>query len=197
MESKIAFFKRAPVGFLGANCYIVSGGGGLAAVIDPGADYGGLKSLLDVNGLKAEAVLLTHGHSDHLGAAKKFQDAGVKIYMHGADAGMIRDFGADAYVSDGEVLDIAGMSITVIHTPGHTKGGVCYYTCGTLFSGDTLFHGDIGRTDLPGGDPGQIEASIRDKLYTLPDDTKVFPGHEEETTIGEEKQCNQYVRMEY
>lgn len=194
MNGKITFFKRVPAGFLGANCYMLAGAGNSAAVIDPGADYEKLKEALEGNGFKAEAVLLTHGHFDHCGAAKKFQDAGARICMHKADAEMIRDFKADVYVSDGDVLNVAGLSIKVMHTPGHSLGGVCYYTDGTLFSGDTLFHGDVGRTDLKGGDFGQIKKSIQEKLYTLPDDTKVYPGHEEETTTGEEKRGNHYVK---
>ena len=195
----IIFFKRIPVGFLGTNCYIISGDNKNAVVIDPGADFDKLKAALETNGLTAAAALLTHGHFDHHRAAKKFQETGVKIYLHRADEGLISYaprtitpilFTPDVYIQDGQVLELAGLDIRVIHTPGHTAGGVCYYVGGLLFSGDTLFHGDTGRTDLRGGSFAQIKDSVVNRLFVLPDETKVYPGHEEETTIGEEKQWN-------
>ena len=250
MENKIRFFKRIPVGALGTNCYIVSGGGENAAVIDPGADFGRIQAVLDGNHLRAETVLLTHGHFDHHRAAKQFQAVGAKIYMHAADEQKIAYaprtvkpilFKPDGYVCDnaailnagserncvqtrrGErkirslfpineefsveaatqyqrnlsALETAGLRFTVIHTPGHTPGGVCYYldADGILFSGDTLFHGDVGRTDFEGGDFGQLKESILNKLYALPDNTVVYPGHGEETTVGEEKRYNECVRQ--
>jgi len=201
----ITFFKRIPVGFIRANCYIISGDKTNAVLIDPGGDYEKLKTVLDGSNLRAEAVLLTHGHYDHHRAAKQFQDAGAKIYMHAADReiipyihGFVKPvmFEPDFDVSDGETLSLAGLEIKVMHTPGHSKGGVCYYINNVLFTGDTLFHGDVGRTDLPGGNAAALRESIRKKLYALPDDTVVYPGHEEETTIGEEKRFNNYVRSD-
>ena len=191
------------MGFLGTNCYIISGDNKSAVVIDPGADFKKLKSVLETSGLKAESVLLTHGHFDHHRAAKEFQETGVKIYLHRADEKLIAYamrtiqpvlFTPDVYIDGGQTLELAGLSIDVIHTPGHTPGGVCYYVGGILFSGDTLFHGDTGRTDLKGGNFEQIKDSVLNKLFVLPDETKVYPGHEEETTIGEEKLWNTVTR---
>jgi glyoxylase-like metal-dependent hydrolase (beta-lactamase superfamily II) len=102
----------------------------------------------------------------------------------------------DALLADGDAIDIDGLSLRVLHTPGHTQGSVCFYANGVLFAGDTLFAGSIGRTDLPGGDYDQEMASICDRLLALPDDTIVLPGHMQQTTIGHERQRNPYVRME-
>lgn len=192
-----------PVGPLGTNCYILSGDNETAAVIDPGADYRRIDTVLTGNGLRPAAVLLTHGHFDHQGAAKAFQDAGVKIYMNRADESYIHKaphfikpaiFKPDVYPEDGGILEIAGLKIEVIFTPGHTPGGVCFYTGGLLMSGDTLFYRDVGTTELEGGDFEALQNSILTRLYTLPGDTRVYPGHGEETTIGEEMRLNHYVR---
>ncbi len=191
------------VGFLCANCYL-AGKKGQAVIIDPGANFGKIKAALEKNGLTAAAVLLTHGHFDHHGAAKKFQDAGLKIYMHAADEILIARppakrgdaFKPDIYVSDGDIIQEPGLGIRVITAPGHSMGGVCYYTEGKLFSGDTLFLGDVGRTDLYGGDFNALKSSIINKLYALPDETEVYPGHGGATTIGREKKNNSYVRAE-
>src|SRR5439155_3419215 len=99
----------------------------------------------------------------------------------------------DAPLADGDVVEVDGLRLTVLHTPGHTRGSVCFYTEGLLFSGDTLFYGSIGRTDLPGGDMQQIMSSIVDRLLTLPDDTIVLPGHMRETRIGHERATNPFV----
>ncbi len=154
--------------------------------------------------------MLTHAHFDHiLGATAFAQHFSVPIAIGKNDEPALSDpqfngaaqFGiqgvppikADEMLSEGDEIAVGSLMLRVIETPGHTKGGVSYYTSGYLFCGDTLFQESLGRTDLPGGSYEQIVASIKDKLYALPDETKVYPGHGPTTTIGYEKQNNFYV----
>ena len=179
-------------------------------VVDPGASAPKLAEEIQSRGYQPVAILLTHGHFDHAGAAEEL--AGllhVKIYAHEAEkdtlenpaynvSGMIgkkESYHADIFVKDEEVLTLAGFSIKVLYTPGHTAGGCCYYIAAedVLFSGDTLFCQSVGRTDFPGGSMSQIVRSIREKLLDLPDHTKVYPGHMEATKIGQERQWNPYL----
>lgn len=198
--------KTVVVGDLGVNCYILTQEQ-KAIVIDPGDEYHKIKQVLD--GKKVEAVLLTHGHFDHTGAVNQFQKDGAKVYVSKEDAKMLLDsytclsapFGfpfnpikADCTFSDNDILDIIGIKIKVILTPGHTKGSACFLIDNMLFSGDTLFQNSIGRTDFPGGDFETISDSIRNKLYVLDENTPVFSGHGEQTTIKEEKCFNMFVR---
>lgn len=194
------------VGDLGVNCYILTNDD-KAIVIDPGAEYNKIKEAL--NGKKVEAVLLTHGHFDHTGAVKQFQDNGAKVYVSKEDAKMLLDgytslaqpFGypftpikADETFNDNDMIELIGLKIKVILTPGHTTGSACFLIDDILFSGDTLFNRSIGRTDFPGGDFQAISASIRNKLYVLDEDTPVFSGHGNKTTIKDEKCFNMFVR---
>ncbi|MBE7091799.1 MAG: MBL fold metallo-hydrolase [Clostridiales bacterium] len=194
------------VGDLGVNCYIVSVEN-KAIVIDPGDEYNKIKEAL--KGKTVEAILLTHGHFDHTGAVKKFQDDGAKVYISKEDAKMLVDgytslanpFGyqftpikADVTFNDNDVLELIDIKIKVILTPGHTKGSACFLCDNILFSGDTLFYRSIGRTDFPGGDFETISHSIRNKLYVLNEETVVLSGHGNETTIKEEKCSNMFVR---
>ena len=190
-------FIRLVIGPLENNCYILSGDGLGAVIIDPTGNFPEITAALDGAGLAPSAVLLTHGHFDHIGAAKRLQDAGAEIYIHAGDIdkigsgmgfGRVTPFTLDKTFSDGEILQLAGLEIKIIHTPGHTSGGVCFYCSfeNVLFTGDTLFNGDIGRTDLPSGNYTQLIRSIKEKLFILPPCTKVFPGHGGGTTIGDE-----------
>jgi len=203
-------FKILSLGFMDNRCYILSGNGKDAVVIDAPKGAERIKEETEKDGLTVKYVLLTHGHFDHVGAAKKLQDAGAKIYLHKSDTDKTFDarlnepFEPDFDLSDKEELGLAGLKIKVIQTAGHTSGGVCFLAREAkeergeekllLFSGDTLFCGDIGRTDLPSGNFKELEKNIKERLYTLSDDTVVYPGHGEETTIGNEKRYNNHVR---
>ena len=179
-------------------------------VIDPGDCAQLLAEKIKQKGLKPKAILLTHGHFDHAMAAEELAGIfGGKIYAHEAEketleqsglnaSGMIgrRDsYQADVFVKDGQVLQLAGMDLTVLHTPGHTEGGCCFYSeeDKVLFSGDTLFCQSVGRTDFPRGSMSQLIRSIRGKLLVLPDDVKVYPGHMGVTTIGMERRGNPFI----
>lgn len=194
------------VGDLQVNCYIVSNGSD-AVVIDPGDDYEDI--IKAAQGKKIKAVLLTHGHFDHTGAVKRLQKDGAEVYVSKNEEYMLSDsysclsapFGfpfneikADHTFDDGDNLNLCGITFKVILTPGHTTGSVCFLVDNILFSGDTLFLGSIGRTDFPGGDFDVISKSIKEKLYTLEENIKVYAGHGEETTIGQEKMFNPFVR---
>lgn len=197
---------KVVVGDLQVNCYIVSNGTD-AVVIDPGDEYENI--INGAQGKKIKAVLLTHGHFDHTGAVNKFQKDGAEVYVSKNEEHMLSDgysclaepFGfpfnkiqADHIFDDGDILEIANMTFKVILTPGHTTGSVCFLADDILFSGDTLFQGSVGRWDFPGGDFEVLTSSIKEKLYALPENTVVYAGHGGETTIGEEKMSNPFVR---
>ncbi len=201
-------------GAVDTNCYIV----GCpvtkeAAVIDPGAfSPGEVQSILGFlasEGLMAKYIINTHGHIDHIAGNRAVKKAtGAPILVHADDAGRLGDgqlngsflFGmdiqsppADRLLADGEIIALGGLQVKVLHTPGHTPGGICLLVDNTLFSGDTLFAGSVGRTDLPGGSERAIINSIKEKLMTLPDDTSVRPGHGPRTSIGREKNENPFL----
>lgn len=203
--------ERFVIGALGTNCYIVKNEETEECIlIDPAVCPAEMVSHIRTGGMNLRAILLTHGHFDHImgldGFLKEFP---VPVYACEEEAPLLRDaslnasadyyapytFSGAKYVKDGQNLKIAGMEFQVIHTPGHTAGGCCYYfpKDGVLFSGDTLFHGSVGRTDFPTGSQSQLIRSIREKLIPLPDETKVYPGHMDETTIGFEKQYNPFL----
>ncbi len=194
-----------------ANCFILGcETTKAAAVIDPGDDADRILMELAKAELKVEYLINTHGHFDHVGANKRMKDAtGAKIAIHPGDEPMLEElsrsammFGlsaensppADQVLNHGDTVSFGDITLEVIHTPGHSAGGICLYTPGHLFAGDTLFAGSIGRTDLPGGDYDTLIASIKEKLFGLADDTIVYTGHGPETTIGKEKQMNPFLR---
>ena len=199
------------LGMVGTNCYLVVNEEEKQCIlIDPAVYSGEIAEQIRREGLDLRAILLTHGHFDHImgidGFRKEFPE--IPVYAHREEEALLKDasmnaslefgrqytFSGAAYAEDGDVLDLAGMQFQVIHTPGHTIGGCCYYLQEekVLFSGDTLFRESIGRTDLPTGNGGQLMRSIREKLFTLPEETAVYPGHMERTTIGDEKKYNPY-----
>ena len=197
---------------IGTNCYLVINEETKDTVmVDPGAYPAKLKNAVKEQGLKLKAVLMTHAHFDHImGLSDVMEDIKVPVYVEEADLPMMMDgesnlssgymrggyqFADAVPVRDGQQLQIAGFQFRVIHTPGHTAGGTCYYieSDKTLMSGDTLFAGSVGRTDYPTASSAAMMESLHDKLCKLPDDTDVYPGHGEFTTIGYEKQNNPYM----
>lgn len=198
-----------PLGAIGANCYILGCGGGEAVVIDIGEQPQRLIGFLEQHSLKVNTILLTHGHYDHVGGVEAVRKAyGAKVYIHENDAEMLRsgeanlaaDFGEEFQpvesfetLTDNQILHIGELEIKVLHTPGHTPGGVCYLTEGKLFSGDTLFRGSIGRLDL-GGNRDDMIASLR-RLVRLEGDYEVYPGHEASSTLDWERANNRYMRF--
>lgn len=198
-----------PVGYLGTNCYILAGDEGHCAVIDPGANPEKIARLLKDQALEPQAILLTHAHYDHIGAVDELMRLypDINLYVPEKDAnGITRaaTLSRDIFVSDenaqsavqvrdGDKIQIGGLEISVIHTPGHTVGGCCYLCEQELFTGDTLFYMDCGRVDLPGGDYGQMLASLK-KLAALSGDPAVYPGHGESSTLDFERRNNRYMR---
>lgn len=209
--------KRYVVGMLQTNCYmIIHEDTKECIIIDPGAEGKQLAEKIKADGLRPVAILLTHGHFDHVKAAKFLsEEFAVSIYAHEKEADTLKDpqknasvimnlkktYDADCFVKDHEILNLAGVEIEVIHTPGHTEGGCCYYipTEGVLFSGDTLFVQSVGRTDLAGGSMSQLIRSITEKILPLNEagnwetDIMVYPGHGEATTIETERINNPYL----
>jgi glyoxylase-like metal-dependent hydrolase (beta-lactamase superfamily II) len=201
---------RLVVGPLQVNCYIVYDDRTKEAmVIDPGDDGGEILGLIKSKGLTVRYIVNTHAHFDHVGANQKLKDAtGAELLIHEADSALLsttashaRMFGmtapsspkADRYVKHGDVLLVGGQSFTVLHTPGHSAGGISLVGEGVVFTGDSLFAGSIGRTDFPGGDLMTLITSIKTHLLSLPDDTVVLSGHGPQSTIGEERRENPFL----
>ncbi|OQX24586.1 MAG: MBL fold metallo-hydrolase [Desulfobacteraceae bacterium IS3] len=205
--------RTLELGPIMANCYILGCEETLeAVVIDPGDDAAEILFELAESRLKVKYILNTHGHFDHVGANKKMKEAtDAPILIHASDAPMLgmlaahaASFGlsaenspaADQFIKDGDTISFGkNITLKVIHTPGHTPGGVSFYTDGRVFVGDTLFAGSIGRTDFPGGDYDTLISGIQKKLFLLDDNVVVYTGHGPETTIGREKKFNPYVAM--
>lgn len=204
--------KKFLAGPLGTNCYLlVNEMTKEAVIIDPASCSDRLKECVEKEGIKIKAVLLTHAHFDHImGIDDVLEIYGeMPVYVHqediemlenpglnlSADYGMNYSYRKGTAVRDGQVLSLIGYEIKVIHTPGHTPGGVCYYVEPEeiLISGDTLFQGSVGRTDFPGGSSSQLSRSIKEKLFVLPENTHVYPGHMGTTTIWHEKGHNPFV----
>ncbi len=201
---------RTVLGMVGTNCYFVYDEEEKKAfVIDPAFDGEGIYERLTKNGIEVAAILLTHGHFDHIMGVNELREkTGVKVYAAKAEQALCEDAAlncsdqirrpytvkADVYLADGETITAAGISCKMIETPGHTAGSSCYYfeEEKLLLCGDTLFAGSVGRTDLPTGSGGALDRSLREKLMVLPDDVKVYPGHGDSTTIGEERKYNPF-----
>lgn len=202
------FLKRIPTGMFGSNCYIL-GDDGEGAVIDPGVDTGEIMRVVDEAGLAVKYIILTHAHIDHICSVDELRDrTGAKVLVHEADAPSLPDSRlngsamfssrrafreADVLLKDGDSVNLGGLKLQIIHTPGHTPGGICIKVENIVFTGDTLFRMSIGRTDLGNGDHDTLIRSITGKLFNLEDDTVVYPGHGPSSTIGYEKMRNPFV----
>lgn len=196
--------KTLPVGHLDTNCYIVTNESTLeCVVVDPGDECNTIMDYIEDNRLKCVAVMITHGHFDHVGAASEIVDeTGAAVYMNTRDESknsipthMPFDLPENGIsYDDGDVIEAAGLSFKVIATPGHTPGGVSLVVENVIFSGDTLFRGSCGRTDLPYGDKDTELDSLK-KLCELPGDYEVYPGHMESTTLQRERELNYYCRL--
>jgi glyoxylase-like metal-dependent hydrolase (beta-lactamase superfamily II) len=212
MQEANLIIKELAVGPIMANCFIVGcEDTRKAVVIDPGDEPDRILLSLAESKLTVTYIINTHGHFDHVGANKKMKEAtGAELMIHPHDAPMLEhltyaasSFGlavensptADREIVDGDIISFGNVKLKVIHTPGHSPGGVSLYTNGNVFVGDTLFAGSIGRTDFPGGDYNTLISSIQKRLFPLGDDTRVYCGHGPQTTIGREKKYNPFVRI--
>ncbi len=198
-----------PAGMLLANCYIIETENKNAIAVDAGGDFEKLKRFLNENNLKLTKILLTHGHFDHIGAVEKLsKEYNAEVFIHENDAVMLTDRRASladdigglytsvekfTTVRDGEMITQDELSFEVIHTPGHTLGGVCYKCENSLFTGDTLFKMSMGRTDFPGGSASQLFNSLK-KLADLDGNFDVYPGHNDASTLDYERKYNAYLK---
>jgi hydroxyacylglutathione hydrolase len=208
--------KRLVVGSLSANCWIAGAAeSGEGLVIDPGGNDNIISRAIDDAGLDIKLIILTHGHSDHIAALYEIQEkTGAEVAIHVADADFLEGRGSlssqfgisyktphppDRLLREGDTTGVKGLSLIVVHTPGHTPGSISLYApgagtaAGMIFTGDTIFRRGIGTTMMPGSSRSQLINSIQTRLMTLPDDTIIYPGHGRETTIGAERRDNPYV----
>lgn len=207
--------ERLILGAYQTNCYIMLSNEAAkdCLIIDTGLEADELVDFLQRHNLNPVAAVLTHGHIDHIIGliALRGRFPNVKVYIHKLDAGMLtgekdnlsslagvslRCEPADVALEEGNVIELANIKLDVIHTPGHSPGGICLYSKdeGVVFAGDTLFADSVGRTDMPGGNTSQLIKSIKEKLCTLPDETVVYPGHGPATTIAQEKANNPFLQ---
>lgn len=202
--------NQLSVGPLQVNCFIVSCDKTKEAmVIDPGEDGLKILSLVEQEGIKVDKVVNTHGHFDHIGANQQVvESTGAELMLHKDDLPVLQNarnhaevYGLnvapspepDTLLDQGDTFSVGEHLFQVFHVPGHSPGGICLLSEGHLFVGDVLFSGSIGRTDLPGGDFDSLVEGVREKLFSLPDETVVHPGHGPDTTIGRERQMNPFV----
>jgi glyoxylase-like metal-dependent hydrolase (beta-lactamase superfamily II) len=203
--------RKLEVGAFAANCFLVADEASKEGmVIDPGAEGGVILKAIKSLGLKIKYIVLTHSHMDHIGAVGEVKEGtGAKLAIHEDEAEMLKrppfrmmmplsrtPPPADILLKEGDTIALGKLKFKVLHTPGHTPGGICLYTEGIVFSGDTLFNFGIGRADFPGASYDQELESIKGKLMTLPDNTVVCPGHGPDTTIGIERQGNPFLHGE-
>lgn len=194
------------------NCYLIWNEQTLKGfLVDPGTYSEAIVDFLNEKNITLECIILTHAHGDHIGGVEKFMSQfNIPVYVHKKEAPILRDakenlssmisgekieIEPDRLLKDEEELIVADLPLKILHTPGHTPGGICIYIKPYLISGDTLFAESIGRTDFSYGSIDALTEGIKNKLYTLPVDTIVYPGHGWETTIGDEKKHNPFVRV--
>lgn len=202
------FLKRLGTGMFASNCYII-GDGNEGVIIDPGAKSRDVLDVIEKENFKIKYILLTHAHIDHIVSMDELrQTLNAKVLVHEDDAKALTDlwynasslFGlktvfkdADGTLKDGDIIEAGDLKLEIIHTPGHTPGGICIKAGNAVFTGDTLFKMSIGRTDLGKGDMDQLMDSLINKLMKLADETIVYPGHGASTTIGYEKRHNPHL----
>ncbi|MDR7856423.1 MBL fold metallo-hydrolase [Tissierella sp.] len=202
---------RIPAGIYAANCYIIfSDNIKEGIIVDPGGDADEILSYIRENDIKIKYIILTHGHGDHIGGVAKLKDElKVPVMIHEADRDMLVDgsknlssvmamgsiaIEPDRLIKDGDCIAFGDLEAKIIHTPGHTQGGICIMVEDNIITGDTLFAGSIGRTDLFGGDFDTIIKSIKEKLMNYADDVKIHPGHGGASTIGKERISNPFLK---
>ena len=201
---------RMPVGMIRANCYIIESDSKNAAAVDPGDEFEKIDAFLTENSLTLKKILLTHGHFDHIGAVAQLQEKyGAEVYVHADDAVMLTDRRksladdmpyyvyrpVEEYttIDEGDKIELDELCFEVLHTPGHTKGGVCFRCGNALFTGDTLFKMSMGRTDFPGGSLKEIFLSLG-RLGKIKENLEVYPGHNETSTLDYERKNNVYMK---
>ena len=213
LENRALIIKMLAVGPFAANCYIIgSSETTQGMIIDPGAEAETILKTVQQTGLTTSVILITHAHVDHIGALREVQArTNAQFFAHEAEKGfvfstpmrMLTSIGVspvksppspDRQLKDGDHVDVGDLRFEVLHTPGHSSGGICLSGHGVLFSGDTLFNSGIGRTDFPGMSHERLIKSIREKLMVLPDETVVYPGHGPSTTIGDERRGNPFLQ---
>lgn len=202
---------RIPAGIYAANCYIIySEATRDGIVVDPGGDVDDILATIKENQLQIKSIVLTHGHADHIGGIVELKSSlSIPVMVHEDDKELLVDgnknlssimaMGAieiepDVLLKDGDIIEFRNEKAEIIHTPGHTRGGICIKIGDNIITGDTLFAGSIGRTDLLGGDYDTIIQSIKEKLMIYPDEIKIFPGHGAPSTIGKERVSNPFLR---
>lgn len=188
--------RKLIVGPYQANCYILGcNETGEGLVIDPGDEVLRISEEISRNGLKILYILITHGHFDHTGGADELRRiTEAPVLIHALDSPAL-NFQADGHLFEGQKLQVGTYDISVIHTPGHSPGGVSFHAPGAVFTGDTLFAGSVGRTDFPGGSHEHLIQGVKGKIFPLGDDLRVYPGHGPSTTIGRERLYNPFFRI--
>jgi len=187
--------RKLVVGPYQANCYVLADKETReGVVIDPGDEVFRLVKEITHLGISIRYILITHGHIDHLGGAQELKRiTQAPVWIHPLDAGGL-GFRPDGSLAEGQEVQVGRYRIGVIHTPGHSPGGVCFHTAGAVFTGDTLFAGSIGRTDFPGGNHPQLIQGVIQKIFPLGDDVRVYPGHGPHSSIGRERLTNPFFR---